>query len=999
MRQKTASPVRWQRQGALIQIGMIVLSVELNRLLTGIAEACSSLRPREVWLLAPNMRTGNQWLETLARAGIPSFNVRIRGMRSIAFGIADPLLAGRQLRTASFHDRRLLAGNALHEAAPPGREGYLFSLQCSSTLVAMLARSINDLRLAGVAPGNIDPAAFEVPEKGSEIISILTVFERMLTELGMVDYPGALRLAMEMLAAGPAAAIGGDVTILAPAFLVNDLSGLELQFWNSLPPEMTQVIEYDRPAEEFNGPDDGPDRESDLSRLAWINKPQDAPAPKKADGSVNIFRAAAEVNEVREVIRRCARQGIPLDEVEVICTDEQTYIPLICELFSTLFSVPVDDLPVRFASGIPIHYSRPAKALTGWLRWVTDGGIEQLLDSCLPEELLVPGSAPPPGEAPDDGIALLEAARHFLATHARASGRFDEYCMGKLLEEIEAMAESLQIAGEPHWFSSYDALHDLLVSASVAGSRPEAGALFVSGLDTGGHSGRPYTFIVGLDDSRIPPQNTQDPLLLDEERLALAAGMKTGASKVELSLRSFARLLSGLRGSLTLSHISRSLDNDREIFPSQLLLAAFRILHDRQGDFAALASLAGEPASFVPSSGEECLEASEWWASTLCQEPLAPNAREAVESEYPHLSRSREVFEARESDLFTEFDGNLSEVWSKDGFDFLAQRSISPTGLEKMAKCPLEFFIEYVLGVKPPKPADYDIFSWLDHLEVGSLYHSLFCKFMNEKKQAGEKPTLDTDYGRLTEILDEELAGARVDKVPPNEYVFEEIRRRMRAGARTFLAEEERHSREHTPLFIEQPFGDMRAETDGEVTPDSLTIPLGEGLSVSIRGKIDRVDSIDSSGGERLSVWDYKSGRVPSNKRNDKRYKCGKGAQRAIYVRAVEELLKGQGSAASVESFGYFFTDPATYGGRLEWSREEVDEEMGNIARLCKMMASGAFPFSPEPEDDYIETGDYAAAYGDMSRQAANIKRKMGNPANDLLKPFVELRSSKKKGS
>ena len=69
---------------------------------------------------------------------------------------------------------------------------------------------------------------------------------------------------------------------------------------------------------------------TDARLLRWLLSPAEAPAPFE-DGSARYFRAVGEVNEVRGVLRRCLGGEIPLDEVEVLCTDVATYVPLIYE--------------------------------------------------------------------------------------------------------------------------------------------------------------------------------------------------------------------------------------------------------------------------------------------------------------------------------------------------------------------------------------------------------------------------------------------------------------------------------------------------------------------------------------------------------------------------------------------------------------------------------------------------------------------------------------------
>ena len=65
-----------------------------------------------------------------------------------------------------------------------------------------------------------------------------------------------------------------------------------------------------------------------------------------------------------------ATQGIPFDDVEILYTESASYLPLIYEIASCLSPGGHESLPVTFAEGILTRYSRPARALKGWLSWI-----------------------------------------------------------------------------------------------------------------------------------------------------------------------------------------------------------------------------------------------------------------------------------------------------------------------------------------------------------------------------------------------------------------------------------------------------------------------------------------------------------------------------------------------------------------------------------------------------------------------------------------------------
>ena len=93
---------------------------------------------------------------------------------------------------------------------------------------------------------------------------------------------------------------------------------------------------------------------SDAERLAFLTRPGDAPPPR-ADGTFEMFRAGGKEAEVEEVLRRIQVQGLPLDQVEVACAAPD-YAALLWE------KAQRHGLPVTVAAGVPITFTRPARA-------------------------------------------------------------------------------------------------------------------------------------------------------------------------------------------------------------------------------------------------------------------------------------------------------------------------------------------------------------------------------------------------------------------------------------------------------------------------------------------------------------------------------------------------------------------------------------------------------------------------------------------------------------
>jgi len=367
----------------------------LDSLTRALREICANAPLREKWVVAPSLRIGLQWIDRVARSGQPVLAAQPKTMRGVAVDIASRRMAESGLtflgglKAEVFLDGLM---GRLRSSDPKGLGG----LKPSSSLTRALQRTIRDIRLAGLGSKEVLAAAkraekhgglFDDGLKGEQVIRLLTWYEQGLEEGRFVDYAGALGLAIDLVRGDPAAAIG-DALIIFPDTDIEGLRALERELWESVPDDSKLVLEADGPAEE-----PGEEAGTDVELLRWLPGAGDAPEPK-GDGTLMLFRATGEVNEVREVMRRCARQGIPFDDVEIIHTDTGTYVPLIYEQLYRMEFEDEDNRPVTFEEGLPAIFFRPGRALCAWTSWVIDGYPQQTLVRMLQDGLLeVPGAS------------------------------------------------------------------------------------------------------------------------------------------------------------------------------------------------------------------------------------------------------------------------------------------------------------------------------------------------------------------------------------------------------------------------------------------------------------------------------------------------------------------------------------------------------------------------------------------------------------------------------
>ena len=583
---------------------------------------------------------------------------------------------------------------------------YLGRLEGSADLSAAVCESLLSLRLAGANANDLDESHLESAAKAKDIVVLLNAYEEFLNANALVDEADVLSHAIAALKAAPGV-VNHETLILIPEGF--HAAGLERQFLDALPD--AQRLEIRHPADHTSSNDST----TDIRLLANIGKTVEG-LQSKNDGSVRLFRSMGEINEVREILRRCLADGQPVDDVEILHTDAATYVPLIYATARRYFSEPdrPNGMPVTFAEGIPAILSRPGRALVAWLHWMHEDYPRQLLVEMIDEGLLNHGgdeglsfghlvrllrpiaigfgadkylpkldeqikamrkAAPKVSDECDDnsasvaaherklkglkalrkltkqllslsndfvstaGSPALEAAEKFLTSSASSVSELDRYAAEALIEQIQdrrLWLERLDVAIDlGKWLTA------LPSQTSVLGSGPRPGHLHVAQIGSGGHSGRKRTFVVGLDDRRFPGAALQDPILLDRERTNLSPELSTSATRLRHKIDELTVMLSRLAGSVTLSWPCHDLVDDRETFPSSIVLSAYRLIsgcHDT--DLESLNRAIGAPVSFAPATAGEALDESERWLWRLSDKKIqGSNQIAVVESFFPHLAR------------------------------------------------------------------------------------------------------------------------------------------------------------------------------------------------------------------------------------------------------------------------------------------------------------------------------------------------------------------------
>ncbi len=379
----------------------------MNRLITAIGNFCNLHPLSEKYLLCPSLRTGQIWLDRTAISGQPVVNVRLKTIKNLAFEFADVHIRNNDLKPLNQY-QSLIIVNKILDNLEKQESSYFSGVRASINLATSLLDAINTLRLAGLTGDEIAHGHFENELKGLSIQYIFKEYVNALQAAKFVDYPQALVFASRLI---PDKFSGfKDRFVLIPESM--DFVKLEQDILDAIPAESVTILNTDSPSDRIQ---EGAKRDSDL--LVHFLHPSEAPQALE-DGSSNVFRALGPANEMRQVLRKIMGsdgddpepESVCFDEVEILHTDYETYVPIIYETVHSLtmsINPDSDMLPVTFAEGIPVKYSRPARALNSWLRWALDDHPQNLLIEMISDGLL----RPDPSDNPVTSSSLAQTLR------------------------------------------------------------------------------------------------------------------------------------------------------------------------------------------------------------------------------------------------------------------------------------------------------------------------------------------------------------------------------------------------------------------------------------------------------------------------------------------------------------------------------------------------------------------------------------------------------------
>ena len=589
-----------------------------------------------------------------------------------------------------------------------------------------------------------------------------------------------------------------------------------------------------------------------------------------------------------------------------------------------------------------------------------------------------------PEPEPDGPIALgsvLAACIGFVKSYATTGSALDgaaAAAIAETLDELQPLGDLIRPLADV-----VALIRDRVEGLAVGGDRARPGHLHVTTLAQAGQAGRPHTFVVGLEEGGVFPTLLEDPVLLDEERAALSPTLATSRDRVTEALALVASRLARLGGRVCLSFSCRDLRENRETFPSWLLLQVLRLQQPgRDLTYDDLNAALGEPVSAIPAEPDHALSDAGWWVAKL--RGAGTQGRAAVSEAFPWLARGEAAEAARASDAFTIYDGFVPAA----GAHLDPRRSglaVSPTRLERLAGCPFRYFLERGLGVEPIEDAEPDPDVWLDGLTRGNALHALYARILREIRSVQETPDPVRHIPRLQALGEATLAELRALIPPPSESVYAREAEEFLRDLALFLRLEA-GAPDRVPVGLEISFGSRDSQGEPLAQADPVTLDLRGGLRFFLRARIDRLDRLPDGSYE---VVDYKTGRLwlPGGLRAT--FAGGRQLQHALYAIAAERLLRREDPTARVTVSSYYF--PTERGNARRVPRPQGDSApvAAVLQDLFDLLAGGTFLHTADAADcKYCE---FHRACG--SDPVPRAQGKLANAATTALDVYRRLQA------
>jgi ATP-dependent helicase/nuclease subunit B len=502
---------------------------------------------------------------------------------------------------------------------------------------------------------------------------------------------------------------------------------------------------------------------------------------------------------------------------------------------------------------------------------------------------------------------------------------------------------------------------------AVAPWSSAGGALHLSDFEHGAFSGRPATFLVGMDSERVPGGGGQDPVLLDSDRRVLGTVLPTSAELLREQVFRVAALVARIRGEVTMSYGAWQAAEARTVGPSSVLLQALRLSRgDEALTFQDLHDAMGRVVSVIPDQGSPMIDADDVWMTVLGSGGAMRRGVGAVRASYGCLDDGLVAMQERRVGLPGAVHGVIAP--RPDELDPRRNEAavVSASRLEALGTCPLRYLQSSILRVYPPDDPELDPDAWLDNRMRGSLLHEVYDVALRTAHRNGMKVDESAFEMFALDALRAGVGRLREQVPIPGEGVFARERIGLEEDVLAFV----RMVRLQGPecVALELKFG------LGEDEP--VVLELADG-AVRLRGAIDRVDA-DLAG---FHVVDYKTG--VAHGYGGTVFNGGRRLQHALYAHAAEQRLGGD-----VVDGQYHYPTRRGQNQSFAFERARLGTVTGLLSHMLDGVAAGRFIPTDEPKDCTF------CDFAEVCRVKKGGLGKTSSPLADWSKGYVNTGAS-----
>lgn len=354
-------PPRTSRHPAPAHVRLVESAATELRL----AEARAFVRDRsargDVLLVGASRGAVDDLARAIATGSGATIGLHRFSLAQLAARLAAPILAGQQLTPSPYLASEAVAARATFDATRDDALDYFLPVVHTPGFPRALARTLQELRLAGVAAS----ALAALPLGGADLAALLERFDRQFAAASATDRATLFAAATSALTSGSSFLFSAGVPPLVlldvPIETTHDFELVRALIAAS-PDALITVpfgdIQALQKLESLGIAADVLEQKgsADLVALRRYLFASRRPPERERAGDVRFFSAPGEGRECVEIARRIleeARAGVPFDEMAVFIRSPQRYVGLLEQAFSRLRT---EDEEGR--AGIPAWFDR-----------------------------------------------------------------------------------------------------------------------------------------------------------------------------------------------------------------------------------------------------------------------------------------------------------------------------------------------------------------------------------------------------------------------------------------------------------------------------------------------------------------------------------------------------------------------------------------------------------------------------------------------------------------